>query len=81
MGGMSVGIFRLILELFHKEPHCGEIDLRPVYISKVHYMYVALILFVLSAAIVVVISLLTDPPTQEMVRFLYLNLMSSSCTI
>ena len=68
MGGMCIGVVRLLLELFHKEPHCGEPDLRPAYISKVHYMYVAVLLFVVSAVIVVVISLLTDPPTQEMVQ-------------
>ena len=71
MGGMCLGCVRLILEMVYKEPRCGEPDLRPVYISKLHYMYVAVALFVVSALIVVVLSLLTDPPTQQMVRTLF----------
>ena len=68
MGGMCLGCVRLILEMIYREPHCGEPDLRPVYISRVHYMYMAVILFAVSAVLVVVVSLLTEPPTKAMVR-------------
>ena len=66
MGGMCLGTTRLILEMFFTEPRCGESDLRPIYV-RLHYMYVALILFAVSSVIVVVLSLLTKPPTKQMV--------------
>lgn len=79
MGGMSLGSVRLILEMVYTEPHCGEPDVRPVYIAKLHYMYVAVILFVVSAVIVVVLSLLTQPPTKEMVNKLNTQVNKAKC--
>ena len=67
MAGLLMGSVRMILEFIYSEPACGEPDMRPVLLSKVHYMYFAAILFFLTIVVMVVVSLLTAPPAEHMV--------------
>lgn len=66
MSGFIVGIVRMILDFAYREPECGEEDTR-VFILRVHYMYFAMFLFWLTGLVMVSVSLLTKPPTEEQV--------------
>ena len=68
MVGLIAGVARLILEFIKPAPDCGKEDERLWIVSKFHYMYYALIIFWLVIAVMVVISLLTKPLPDEMVR-------------
>lgn len=61
MIGFLVGAIRMILDFSYKEPRCGEEDMRPSIVSKLHYMYFAMLLFWITGISVVVISLFTRP--------------------
>ncbi|KAK2505586.1 hypothetical protein MC885_014364 [Smutsia gigantea] len=60
--GLAVGATRLVLEFLHPAPLCGEPDTRPAILGSIHYLHFAIVLFVLSGAVVVAGSLLTSPP-------------------
>uniref|UniRef100_A0A8C9YUS4 Solute carrier family 5 member 3 n=1 Tax=Sander lucioperca TaxID=283035 RepID=A0A8C9YUS4_SANLU len=68
MVGFALGVLRLILALVYREPHCDQPDERPSFIKDVHFMYVAAILFWVSASVVVVVSLCTPPPRNEQIK-------------
>lgn len=73
--GFVVGAIRMILDFTHLEPRCGEEDTRPSIITKVHYMYFALILFWITVITIVVISLFTKPMKDGNVR------KTNTCTL
>ena len=56
MVGLSVGVVRMILDFVYPEPGCGEADDRPLVVARIHYMYFALMLCVLTGITVVTIS-------------------------
>ncbi|XP_033481229.2 sodium/myo-inositol cotransporter-like [Epinephelus lanceolatus] len=66
--GFTLGALRLILALVYREPHCDQPDERPSFIKDVHFMYVAAILFWVSALVTAVVSLCTPPPRKEQIR-------------
>ncbi|XP_029304552.1 sodium/myo-inositol cotransporter-like [Cottoperca gobio] len=66
--GFVLGAVRLILALVYREPSCDQPDDRPSFIKDIHFMYVAAILFWVSALVTVVVSLCTPPPTKEQIR-------------
>nr|XP_046238468.1 sodium/myo-inositol cotransporter-like [Scatophagus argus] len=68
MVGFGLGALRLILALVYREPHCNQPDERPSFIKDVHFMYVAAVLFWVSALVAVVVSLCTPPPRKEQIR-------------
>ena len=61
MAGIVTGGTRMILEFTYPEPKCGEEDLRPSVLAKVHYMYFAFLLFFQTVIVMIVVSLLTEP--------------------
>ncbi|XP_068054781.1 sodium/glucose cotransporter 4 isoform X2 [Anomalospiza imberbis] len=65
VAGLAVGLVRMIMELIYSAPSCGEEDRRPAVLKDVHYLYFALILCVLSATVIVLISLCTPPIPEE----------------
>ncbi|NXF14595.1 SC5A9 protein, partial [Rhodinocichla rosea] len=65
MAGFVVGVVRMILEFSYSAPSCGEQDRRPAVLKDVHYLYFALILFVLTAIVIVLVSLCTPPIPEE----------------
>ena len=67
MVGFVVGISRMVLDFVYPAPRCGETDTRPSVVKNVHYFYVALILFVLTSVVCVIVSLMTEPPDDELV--------------
>ena len=58
----------MILDFSYPAPSCNEVDTRPSVVKDVHFFYVALILFVLTGVVCVVVSLLTKPPGDELVN-------------
>jgi len=70
MIGLSMGVVRMLLDFLYPEPGCGEVDYRPVVVSRIHYMYFALILFVITAVIVVIVSYAGKRPEPSQVRIL-----------
>ena len=67
MVGMAIGVSRMITDFCYPEPECGAPDNRPVIVTKFHYMYFAMMLFWLSGIVMIIISLLTDPPDEDRV--------------
>ncbi|KAH9500112.1 Sodium/glucose cotransporter 4 [Bulinus truncatus] len=61
MIGLLVGVIRMALDFGYGSPGCMEEDLRPWVISKVHFLHFTIILFVISLASTVIISLITSP--------------------
>lgn len=64
--GFIAGIIRMALDFSYPAPKCGEEDTRPS-VVKIHYFYIALLLFVLSCIVCVVVSLMTDPPDEQLI--------------
>ncbi|NWR28461.1 SC5A9 protein, partial [Tachuris rubrigastra] len=63
--GLAVGLVRMIIEFIYSTPSCGEEDRRPAVLKDLHYLYFALILCVLSAIVIILISLCTPPIPEE----------------
>nr|XP_033770801.1 sodium/myo-inositol cotransporter 2 isoform X1 [Geotrypetes seraphini]XP_033770802.1 sodium/myo-inositol cotransporter 2 isoform X1 [Geotrypetes seraphini]XP_033770803.1 sodium/myo-inositol cotransporter 2 isoform X1 [Geotrypetes seraphini]XP_033770804.1 sodium/myo-inositol cotransporter 2 isoform X1 [Geotrypetes seraphini]XP_033770805.1 sodium/myo-inositol cotransporter 2 isoform X1 [Geotrypetes seraphini] len=65
--GLAVGVCRMVLDFVYVAPQCDEVDNRPAVLKYVHYLYFAMILTLFTLIVVVTVSLLTEPPSQEMV--------------
>ncbi|XP_025960434.2 sodium/glucose cotransporter 4 isoform X1 [Dromaius novaehollandiae] len=65
MVGLAIGLIRMIMEFIYSTPSCGEEDRRPAVLKDLHYLYFALILCVLTAIVIVLISLCTPPIPEE----------------
>lgn len=63
-----MGAIRMILDFVYPAPGCGQPDLRPLVIGKIHFTYFAMILAGTTACIIVVVSLLTAPPDPKHVK-------------
>lgn len=68
MTGFVLGTLRLVLAFIYRAGRCDEPDTRPLFITQVHYMYVAAALFWVSGFVAVVVSLCTSPPDEDQVR-------------
>ncbi|XP_053550893.1 sodium/myo-inositol cotransporter 2 [Bombina bombina] len=64
--GLVVGIIRMVLDFVYTAPQCDQPDTRPGVVKYVHYLYLSMILGLLTLIIVVVVSLWTEPPSKEM---------------
>jgi len=67
MVGLAVGVVRMFLDFIYPEPGCGEIDDRPLIVARIHYMYFALLLCLLTGITVVSISYAGKPPDPSKV--------------
>lgn len=67
MVGLVVGLARMILEFVYPIPRCGVYDERPSILKDVHYLHFAIVLCALTVAIVVGVSLLSEPPLPSQV--------------
>ncbi|KFQ45477.1 Sodium/glucose cotransporter 4, partial [Nestor notabilis] len=65
MVGLAVGLVRMIAEFIYSIPSCGEEDRRPAVLKDMHYLYFAFILCVLTAIVIVLVSLCTPPIPEE----------------
>lgn len=70
MAGLVTGVTRLVLVFIWPGPgSCGEPDTRPAIIKDFQYMYFAMLLFWITVIVCVIVSLLTAPPPEHMVRY------------
>ncbi|XP_076207023.1 sodium/myo-inositol cotransporter 2 isoform X1 [Aptenodytes patagonicus] len=65
--GLLLGVIRLVLDFIYPEPQCGETDLRPGVVKYMHYLYFSMVLAAISTLTVLVVSMLTEPPSEEMI--------------
>ncbi|XP_060933714.1 sodium/glucose cotransporter 4 [Limanda limanda] len=65
MGGLVVGLIRMVLEFSYRPPSCGQPDHRPAILADVHYLYFALILLALTCLVIAAVSLATAPIPKE----------------
>ncbi|MBN3280225.1 SC5AA protein, partial [Polyodon spathula] len=68
MVGLVIGLTRMILEFIYSPPRCGVFDPRPSLLRGVHYLHFAIVLCSLTAGVAVVVSLLTEPPTEAQMK-------------
>ncbi|XP_062304531.1 sodium/mannose cotransporter SLC5A10 [Osmerus eperlanus] len=68
MVGLGVGVCRMVLEFAFPPPRCGVPDPAPSVLRSVHYLHFAILLCGLTVAVVIPVSLLTPPPTEEQLR-------------
>uniref|UniRef100_H2YDQ1 Solute carrier family 5 member 10 n=1 Tax=Ciona savignyi TaxID=51511 RepID=H2YDQ1_CIOSA len=59
--GVAVGVTRLVLDFVYPAPACDQVDTRPNIIAKVNYLYVAVVVFVVSSLVAVAVSFLGEP--------------------
>uniref|UniRef100_A0A914VTR2 Uncharacterized protein n=1 Tax=Plectus sambesii TaxID=2011161 RepID=A0A914VTR2_9BILA len=72
MCGLVVGLIRFGLEVAYGSPTCFEQDTRPWILKGVHYLHFGIFLFAFSAAVTVIISLLTPPiPSDHLTRLTF----------
>ncbi|KAM4697565.1 sodium/myo-inositol cotransporter 2 [Rhinophrynus dorsalis] len=64
--GLGVGLIRMVLDFVYVPPQCDQPDTRPGIVKYVHYLYLSMILGLLTLVIVVVVSLWTEPPSKDM---------------
>lgn len=67
LGHLS-GIARLVVELLYPAPPCGEADDRPAFLNKLHYSYYVQLQLLFTAIVITVISLFTEPRTEEKLK-------------
>uniref|UniRef100_A0A674PRP5 Sodium/mannose cotransporter SLC5A10 n=1 Tax=Takifugu rubripes TaxID=31033 RepID=A0A674PRP5_TAKRU len=67
MVGLVVGVCRMVLEFAFPLPRCGVEDSAPNVLRSVHYLHFAILLCGLTATVIIVVSLLTPPPTHDQV--------------
>ncbi|XP_042684004.1 sodium/myo-inositol cotransporter 2 isoform X2 [Centrocercus urophasianus] len=65
--GLLMGVIRLVLDFIFPEPQCGERDTRPGVLRYMHYLYFSMVLAAVSTLTVLLVSLLTEPPSEEMI--------------
>ncbi|XP_040444998.1 sodium/myo-inositol cotransporter 2 isoform X2 [Falco naumanni] len=65
--GLLLGVIRLVLDFIYPEPQCGETDRRPDVVKYMHYLYFSMVLAAISTFTVLVVSMLTEPPSEEMI--------------
>jgi SSS family solute:Na+ symporter len=63
ISGAVLGALRLVVELLHKAGHVETPFLQTV--AEVNFLHFAIFLFIFSAGVLVVVSLLTAPPTKQ----------------
>lgn len=69
MAGLAVGIVRMGLEWSRVAPPCGSTEPNTTFlvVSKVNYLHFAIILSGVSSFVIVVVSLLTPPRSENKV--------------
>lgn len=75
--GHICGVIRLVLDLAYPAPECGHEDTRPSILVNLHYTYFGALMIVITSIAIVIISLLTKPPTEETVSVYMCTLNTS----
>ncbi|XP_006867248.1 PREDICTED: sodium/myo-inositol cotransporter 2 isoform X1 [Chrysochloris asiatica] len=65
--GLAIGLIRLVLDFIYVQPLCDQTDERPAVVKDVHYLYLSIILSVVTLLTVSIVSWFTEPPSKELV--------------
>lgn len=68
LAGHALGVTRMVLDLVYQKPACGYPDVRPAILAGIHYLYFSIILTVVTASVVVLISMFTPKRPEAKVR-------------
>ena len=63
--GLVLGMVRITCDVIYEAPACGMPDTRPMFV-KLHFMYYALLMFVVCVLLMCVISFFTEPVPVDM---------------
>uniref|UniRef100_A0A8C4SDA8 Sodium/myo-inositol cotransporter 2 n=1 Tax=Erpetoichthys calabaricus TaxID=27687 RepID=A0A8C4SDA8_ERPCA len=63
--GLLAGCVRMALDMVYPAPQCHEEDSRPAIVRNVHYLYFSIVVSVFTLVVVLVISLTSEPPSQQ----------------
>ncbi|XP_062603664.1 sodium/mannose cotransporter SLC5A10-like [Saccostrea cucullata] len=66
--GQISGLIRMVLDFVYPSPGCGEPDNRPAVVAKVHFTYFAALILILTALVVIVVSLLEKPKKNNSIK-------------
>nr|XP_022320872.1 sodium/glucose cotransporter 5-like [Crassostrea virginica] len=66
--GQISGLIRMVLDFVYPSPGCGQDDNRPAVVAKVHFTYFSALLLVLTAVVVVFVSLLEEPERNRSIK-------------
>merc|ERR1712227_69128 len=84
MFGFILGIIRFALEFGYSKPSCGSLiqDTRPefvkTFVDDIHYLHYGAVLFVVTGAVTIIISLMTKPiPEEKLYRLTFWNRKST----
>ena len=77
LAGQIAGIIRMILDFVYPSPKCGEPDLRPAIIAKVHFTYFAAFILILTAVVAMVISLFTKQNNDVSLFIIYVTFVNA----
>merc|ERR1712227_1070303 len=82
--GFILGIIRFALEFGYSKPPCGSLiqDTRPAFVKAfvddIHYLHYGAILFVITGAVTIIISMMTEPiPEEKLYRLTFWNRKST----
>ena len=82
--GFILGIIRFALEFGYSKPSCGSLiqDTRPAFVKAfvddIHYLHYGAILFVITGAVTIIISMMTEPiPEEKLYRLTFWNRKST----
>ncbi|KAJ8345027.1 hypothetical protein SKAU_G00292200 [Synaphobranchus kaupii] len=65
--GLLMGFVRMVLDFVYPIPLCHEADSRPGVVKYVHFLYFSIILSFFTAAVVIIVSLATEKPTDDQI--------------
>ncbi|XP_077511750.1 sodium/glucose cotransporter 4-like isoform X3 [Amblyomma americanum] len=65
MTGLAAGLGRFAWEYSYALPPCGFPDPRPEAITRIHYLHYGCLLFILTAGVCTIVSLLTEPIPED----------------
>uniref|UniRef100_H2YEU0 Uncharacterized protein n=1 Tax=Ciona savignyi TaxID=51511 RepID=H2YEU0_CIOSA len=70
ISGFTVGVIRLVLDFTFGVPGCNQDETRPWIVSRVNYLHVSPIVFLISSVVTLVVSYCTKPLSRDQVTFL-----------
>nr|XP_034380620.1 sodium/glucose cotransporter 1-like isoform X2 [Arvicanthis niloticus] len=75
--GTTIGVFRLLAELFYRPVTCGGERQCPMFICNLHYLYFGFCLFLVTILVILAISLFTEPIPDDHLHGLCWSLRNS----
>uniref|UniRef100_H2YET8 Uncharacterized protein n=1 Tax=Ciona savignyi TaxID=51511 RepID=H2YET8_CIOSA len=68
ISGFTVGVIRLVLDFTFGVPGCNQDETRPWIVSRVNYLHVSPIVFLISSVVTLVVSYCTKPLSRDQLK-------------